>query len=93
MDFSTFVGFICTQIRSQWQRRSLEEAIPNCWDAFLTRQAVAKLVRKRLGALDNLHVCYEAGPCGYGVYRQLKEMGVRCSVVAPSLTPKMPSAG
>jgi transposase len=55
-----------------------------------TPQAVAKLVRKRLGDLDMLHVCYEAGPCGYGVYRQLREMGTKCSVVAPSLIPKAP---
>jgi len=34
--------------------------------------------------------CYEAGPCGYGVYRQLSELGVACMVVAPSLVPKAP---
>ena len=34
-----------------------------------------------------LHFCYEAGPCGYGLFRQLSEMGHDCIVVAPSLIP------
>lgn len=32
--------------------------------------------------------CYEAGPCGYGLYRQLIAAGHECQVVAPSLIPK-----
>jgi transposase len=32
--------------------------------------------------------CYEAGPCGYGLYRQLVAAGHACQVVAPSLIPK-----
>lgn len=38
------------------------------------------------GAL--LLFCYEAGPCGYGLYRWLTEAGHDCQVVAPSLIPK-----
>jgi transposase len=34
--------------------------------------------------------CYEAGPCGYGLYRQIVEAGHDCQVVAPSLIPKKP---
>jgi transposase len=37
-----------------------------------------------------LHFCYEAGPCGYGVFRLIKELGHNYSVVAPSLTPRKP---
>jgi transposase len=38
-----------------------------------------------------LAVCYEAGPCGYALYRQLSSKpGVSCCVVAPSLTPRRP---
>lgn len=48
--------------------------------------AVAKLLR-RWPARERLAVCYEAGPCGYGLYRQLTELGVACTVVAPSLVP------
>ena len=37
-----------------------------------------------------LAFCYEAGPCGYGVHRQLTRLGHRCDVVAPSLIPRKP---
>jgi transposase len=52
---------------------------------------VRKLV-ERLGASSGagkaqLHFCYEAEPCGYGLHRQLVEMGHDCIVVAPSLIP------
>lgn len=35
-------------------------------------------------------MCYEAGPTGYGLARQLHAMGIACSVIAPSLIPKAP---
>ena len=35
-----------------------------------------------------LRFCYEAGPCGYGIQRQLSAHGHGCIVVAPSLIPK-----
>lgn len=54
-----------------------------------TPAAIAKLVR-RLGPVEQLYFCYEAGPCGYTIYRQLTEMGARCDVVAPSLIPTKP---
>lgn len=43
---------------------------------------------KRLGPAASLRVCYEAGPCGYGVYRELTAMGIPCEVIAPTLIPK-----
>jgi len=42
---------------------------------------------KRLGPVQRLRVCYEAGPTGYVLYWQLTQMGVHCDVVAPSLVP------
>ena len=39
---------------------------------------------------ETLAFCYEAGPCGYGVHRQLISLGHRCDVVAPSLIPTRP---
>ena len=39
-----------------------------------------------------LHVVYEAGPCGYVIWRRLDELGVSCDVIAPSLTPQQPGA-
>jgi transposase len=50
--------------------------------------AIRKLC-ERLGRPGKpLAFCYEAGPCGYGVHRQLTSLGHRCDVVAPSLIPK-----
>jgi transposase len=37
-----------------------------------------------------LHFCYEAGGCGYGIYRQLRQLGASCDVIAPSMMPKKP---
>ncbi len=42
---------------------------------------------RKLGPLSHLRCCYEAGPTGYGVYRDLRAAGVDCFVVAPSLVP------
>jgi transposase len=57
-----------------------------------TRPAdIDKLIRRlqAKGAAELLFA-YEAGPCGYGLYRHLTKKGVRCLVVAPSLIPKKP---
>jgi transposase len=48
---------------------------------------VRKLVERLCLDGRRLHFCYEAGPCGYGLFRQLSEMGHDCIVMAPSLMP------
>ena len=56
-----------------------------------TRQAdLTKLVRRLQAKTPDLVFAYEAGPCGYGLYRDLTAQGFRCQVVAPSLIPKKP---
>ena len=55
-----------------------------------TPEAVAKLVKKLSPAGEVLSFCYEAGPCGYGIHRQLTHLGHDCVVVAPSLIPVKP---
>jgi len=52
--------------------------------------AIAKLVRKLAAKYGRLTFCYEAGPTGYGLYRQIKGLGHACMVVAPSLIPRKP---
>jgi transposase len=50
-------------------------------------------VRRLIGRFENpgsLVACYEAGPTGYELARQLRSMGVRTEVVAPSLIPVAP---
>jgi transposase len=53
-------------------------------------EAVANLVGRLARKHDKLAFCYEAGPCGYGVYRQITMLGYECVVVAPSLVPVRP---
>jgi transposase len=49
-------------------------------------ESVRKLVHK-LGPVQHLRTCYEAGPTGYVLYWQLTQMGVACEVIAPTLVP------
>ncbi|MCP5080381.1 MAG: IS110 family transposase [Alphaproteobacteria bacterium] len=55
-----------------------------------TPEALKRLVRKLDGEAVELRFCYEAGPCGYGIQRQLSAAGYECIVVAPSLIPRKP---
>ena len=47
-----------------------------------TPGSVDKLLKK-LSGRGNVSVCYEAGPTGYGLYRQIRAFGYDCCVVAP----------
>lgn len=44
----------------------------------------------RIGPRERLRLCYEAGPTGYDLARQLNQHGYCCQVVAPSLVPTRP---
>jgi transposase len=52
-------------------------------------ESIRKLVKK-LGPVEHLKACYEAGPTGYVLYWQLAELGVACEVIAPTLVPMKP---
>ena len=59
--------------------------------AIGTRQAdLDKLIRRLQAKTPTLVFAYEAGPCGYTLYRDLIAQGFACQVVAPSLIPKKP---
>jgi transposase len=54
-----------------------------------TRQCdIDKLIRQLQSKSKQLVFVYEAGPCGYWLYRYLTKKGHGCWVVAPSLIPK-----
>lgn len=55
-----------------------------------TPAALKTLVTKLAHGGRVLRICYEAGPCGYGIQRQLSQAGQNCAVVAPSLIPRKP---
>ncbi|MBK9237248.1 MAG: IS110 family transposase [Rhodoferax sp.] len=50
--------------------------------------ALDKALRKLISRGEHLHVVYEAGPCGFVVWRHLSASGLSCEVVAPSSIPK-----
>lgn len=55
-----------------------------------TPTALKTLVAKLTRGGGTLRFCYEAGPCGYGIQRQLAAVDHECIVVAPSLIPRKP---
>ena len=56
-------------------------------DPLSIRRFFAKTGKK----YPNMLSCYEAGPCGYRLYRQITAMGIQCEIVAPSRIPKSPT--
>jgi transposase len=59
-------------------------------DIDSTPEAGARLVAKLEKRHVRLAFCYEAGPTGYGLHRQITTLGHACTVVAPSLIPRRP---
>ena len=51
-------------------------------------EALDKVVRALRAPGRRLHFVYEAGPCGFGIYRHLTHQGEACTVVSPSHIPK-----
>jgi len=47
-----------------------------------------KAIRKFRRSSVELRFVYEAGPCGYEIYRHLTSQGFHCDIIAPSMTPK-----
>ncbi|MDF1526060.1 MAG: transposase, partial [bacterium] len=47
-----------------------------------------KVVRKLVSTGKELRFVYEAGPCGYEIYRHLNNRGFECVVVGPSQVPR-----
>ena len=64
-------------------------AKPEVWEIANEPAAIRKAVQ-RVRKGRELRCCYEAGPCGYVLQRQLTAMGISCDVIAPSLIPRKP---
>jgi transposase len=60
------------------------------WELDNRAPTVAKLARRLKAEAGDGEVvaCYEAGPCGFALLRQLTSLGVPCKVIAPALIPK-----
>ena len=56
-----------------------------------TLDAMDKLIKKVAQENIELHLVYEAGPCGFVLCRHLRSRGIHCDVIAPSLIPRKAS--
>lgn len=64
---------------------------PVTWTVPNEPTAVRRLVRKlERDAPGPVRCCYEAGPCGYALQRQVATPRVSCQVIAPALIPRKP---
>jgi hypothetical protein len=57
-------------------------------DVENTPARIERTIKKLAGRYGRLQVCFEAGPTGYGLYRQIQDLGHDCLVIAPALIPK-----
>ena len=55
-----------------------------------TKTDIDHLCKRLQSKARHVNVVYEAGPSGYGLYRDLAQKGFECMVCAPSLIPKKP---
>jgi len=87
----TYVGFDVHKASISVAVLLPERSSPLEWTDPNTAQVVRRLggKLKRL-APGEIQTCYEAGPCGYVLQRQLRELDIPCDVVAPSLIPRKP---
>ncbi len=52
------------------------------------KRSVLGLIGRLSSDGEAVGFCYEAGPCGYELYRMLRQRGQGCLVVAPSKIPQ-----
>ena len=63
-----------------------------CGGSILAAERTLRKVAKLLGQkLQNLKVCYEAGPTGFVLARRLLQLKVDCCLMAPSKTERKPN--
>ena len=75
-----FIAMLCGDAKTP-----VTWTVPNEPNAL--RRLVRKLEREAPGPVRS---CYEAGPCGYVLQRQLTTSRVTCQVIAPALVPRKP---
>lgn len=88
---TTYVGMdthkkdIVAAILFPRRKETKEVRLPN--NSKYIKKFVKQLKKKAPGEVA---CCYEAGPCGYVLQRQLQHEGFECAVIAPSLIPSKP---
>src|SRR5690348_14111310 len=83
-------GWTSTRIRSKSRQRTWGGGVRHV-DRFGEDLSALDAALARLRCpVAGMRVVYEAGPCGYAIYRHPAARGIACAVVAPSLTPRRP---
>ena len=87
----TYVGIDAHKAELQVAVLVPDAAEPTIWTVRNEARAVNRL-RRRLerDAPGPIACCYEAGPCGFALQRQLERGRVRCDVIASALVPRKP---
>jgi transposase len=62
--------------------RQIDAQVPQPAQRFTPEQFVA-FARRQMAAAEMVHTCYEAGPFGYVLHRELSKLGVHNLVVRP----------
>jgi transposase len=66
---------------------------PLTWSQGTTAEAIRRLmIRLVHEAPGPVECCYEAGPTGYALQRTLRQQGIGCTIIAPSLIPIRPGS-
>jgi transposase len=68
-----------------WEKEPAAE-----WESGMDARGIQKLIERLHREQAEVRCVYEAGPCGYELYRKLRKAGIQCEVNAPSLTPRKP---
>ena len=91
-EFSNYIGLDVHKDTIAVGIADNDDTEPRFWGTIHHEaEAVRRLVQRLSRGDRRLKFCYEAGPCGYGLYRLLLKLGQAVTVVAPSLIPR--SAG
>jgi transposase len=90
-EVTTYVGMDAHKKDLFLARLIGDERTPVTWHVPNEPQAIRRVVRTlEREAPGPVVICYEAGPCGYALHRQMTTPRVRCQVIAPALIPRKP---
>jgi transposase len=88
-DVITYVGIDAHKKDLQVAMLCGHARTPDTWTVANEPRAIQGLWRKlERAAPGAVQCCYEAGPCGYALQRQLQRGRVTCQVIAPALLPR-----
>jgi transposase len=88
-DVITYVGIDAHKKDLQMAVLTGDATTPITWTVANEPRAIERLRRKlERESAGPVRCCYEAGPCGYALRRQLHRGRVDCQVIAPALIPR-----